>query len=85
MEYKTGETPRRPRLWLILKGPHTHRPNTQAIEPRVQVELFHLESGGIRRVNLTAFRARGNKRAWELWLDPLTKAEQTEPQESGLK
>lgn len=81
MEYKTGETPRRPRLWLVLRGPHKHRPNNVAIEPRVQVELMHLESGGTRRVNVTAFRARGNKRAWEKWLDPPTEPEQTEPEE----
>jgi hypothetical protein len=81
-EYRPGETAKKPRLWLVLRGPHKRGP---APASRVQVELMNLESAGVRRVNLESFRRKGKKRAWELWLDPPTEPDQTEPKQSDLK
>lgn len=71
-EYRPGETPRKQRLWLILKAPHEARTNRFAVMPRVQVEMMNLETANVRRVNLRTFQSPSKKRAWDLWLEPGT-------------
>lgn len=86
-EYRPGETPRRQRLWLVLKAPFEARTNKLAMIPRAQVELMNLETANVRRVNLRVFQQPSKKRAWEMWLEAGTVPdliEESEPSESDL-
>lgn len=81
--YRAGETPKKPRLWLVVKVPG--KASFSNPHGAWQATLVNLETGGGRRVNLGVLSRSSARRGWELWLDPLTKAEQIEPQESDLK
>lgn len=68
-QYRPGEQPRKPRLWLVVNAPH---PVVLAAMPEGaswQATLVNLESGGVRRVNVGVLQHPTSKRAFELWLD----------------
>lgn len=75
--YRPGETPKKPRLWLVVKVPlgASH----SAPHGAWQTTLVNLETGGRRRVNIGVISRSSAKRGWQLWLDPPVGAEQTEP------
>lgn len=65
-QYRPGEQPRKPRLWLVVKAPAAYLTPQHGAW---QATLVNLESGGVRRVNVGVLQHPTSKRAFELWLD----------------
>jgi hypothetical protein len=77
--YRPGETPKKPRLWLVVKVPTGA--SFSAPHGAWQATLVNLETGGRRRVNLGVLARSSARRGWEMWHDSPSPGGATEPRE----